>query len=370
MFLDGVLVFDDLSFFLKIKTVDYMDIMNKFRPRIEKFAFNYDTDKFNKYCFFLINHTWMKLDERDKGREFSVMIFCLNPELTEKQVLERFPDDLREKYTKSLSESEDFLSLQQYRLKQNIEIQFFEPHITLEEIQKHSVSSATGGLPNLFTSFSNEGLVMNLDKNHDPTKVRYSFRYDQVIKCRGEHPPEIKKYIKPQITSLFRPDDCCVSYVVDFNNICSMAMFCSTYLKEWKCKTDIKIFRSTMYKRCLIEKTDHIDDKIARIVKDVKGEKETFLNKAAIIFGLRETMDKNMMANLEPKSTLGKILEQIGNKNKSFESIVLSTLKPDCEKVIKKSKEKIKNEQIKRIRSNLLRNNFLLIFRLFSSCLF
>jgi len=357
MFLDGVLVFDDLSFFLKVKTADYRDIMNNFRPRIKKFAFNYENNKFNKYCFFLINHTWVSKDERDKGKEFSVIIFCLNSETTEKQVLKRFPEDFRLKYTNSLVGSDDFLSLQQYRLKQNIQVQFYEPHITMEEIHKQSLStgqaSATGGLPTLYTSFSNEGLVMNLDKNLDPTKVRYSFRYDQVIKCRGEHPLKLKKYIKSDFTSLFRPDECCVSYIVDFNNICSMAMFCSTYLKEWKCKTDIKIFRSTMYKRCLIKKTEHIDQKVNRIVYDVNGEKETFLNKAAIIYGLRETMDDKMMQNLEEKSTLGRILAEMGTKNKSQESIVLATLKPDCEKVLKKFEKKEKNNKIKRNRGEI-----------------
>lgn len=354
MFLDGVLVFDDLSFFLKVKTADYTDIMNKFRPRIEKFAHSYENDKFNKYCFFLINHTWVLKDEKDKGKEFSVMIFCLNSETTEKQALERFPEDFRLKFTNSIVATEDFLSLQQYRLKQNIQIQFYEPHISLEEIQKESLAtgqeSASGGLPTLYTSFSNEGLVMNSNQNHDPTKVRYSFRYDQVIKCRGEHPPEIKKHIKPEITSLFRPDECCVSYVVDSNNTCSMAMFCSTYLKAWKCQVDIKIFRSTLYKRCLIEKTENVDQKVGRIVKDLSGEKETFLNKAALIYGLRETMDKKMMESLEDNSTLGKILTKMGTKNKSYESAILATLKPDCEKVFKRLEAKEQNTKNKKKR--------------------
>lgn len=358
MFLDGVLVFDDLSFFLKVKTVDYMDIMNKFRPRIEKFAFTYDNDKFNKYCFFMINHTWILKEEKDKGKEFSVMIFCLNAETTEKEMLERFPEDFRLKYTKALVDSEDFLSLQQYRLKQNIQIQFFEPHITLEEIQKQShatgQASATGGLPTLYTSFSNEGLVMNLDPNHDPTKVRYSFRYDQVIKCRGENPPQLKRYMKPEITSLFRPDECCVSYVVDFNNTCSMAMFCSTYLKDWKCRADIKIFRSTLYKRCLIEKTENINQKVDRITKDIKGEKETFLNKAAIIYGLRETMNKNMMDSIDANSTIGKILANMGTKNKSYETAILATLKKDCVNVYQRFEAREKAKKKKKERGKCL----------------
>ncbi len=352
MFLDGVLVFSDLSYFLKVKTIDYLDIMKKFRPRIEKFAFSYDTEKFNKYCFFLINHTWISKDEKNKGKEFSVMIFCLNPELTEKQILERFPEEFRQKYTDSIVKTEEFLSLQQYRLKQNIQIQFYEPHINLEEIQKNSLATgqllSTGGLPTLYTSFSDEGLVMNLDIKHDPTKVRYSFRYDQVIKCRGESPYEMKKYMKPTITSLLRPSECCVSYVVDFNNTCSMAMFCSTYLKTWKCKADIKIFRSTLYKRCLIKKIENVDQKIARIVKDVTGEKETFLNKAMLIYGLRESMDTNMIKSLEENSTLAKILTKIGTNNKSYESVVLDTLKSDCEKIINRLDAREQREKNKK----------------------
>jgi len=365
MFLDGVLVFDDLSFFLKVHTLDYQDIMNTFRPRIEIFAKNfYSMDKFNKYCFFIINHSWVNSLEKEKGKEFSALIFCLNSDTTDEQQLASFPEDFRLKYSKALVSSEDFLSLQQYRLKQNIQIQFYDPHITLEEIRKQSKStgqsSAVGGLPTLYTSFSNEGLVMNTNKNHNPLGVKYSFRYDQVIKCRGEHPEELKKNIKPEISMLFRPEKCCISYIVDFNNTCSMAMFCSSFLKDWKCEADIKIFRSTMYKRCLIEKIENVEKKVQKIKTDKANTNVSFLNKAALIYGLRETMNKKMMENIEPTSTLGKILMKIGLKNKDYESEVLATLKPDCEEVYKKLAKKEQNKKQNEMKSKLFYDSILL----------
>lgn len=344
MFLDGVILFDELSFFLKVKTLDYQDIMNKFRPRIERFAEIYGIQKFNKYCFFSINNAWKDSDNKNKGKEFSSYVFCLPEESADEETLKKFPEDFRQNYSRAIVETKDLLDLQQYRLKQNIQIQYYEPHITLADIQSQSSSTGqsllNGKLPTYYSSFSKEGLVMNLDSTHNPLKVKYSFRFDQVIKCRGGNPKDMKKYLRPQITSLFKPDYCCVSYLVDQENTCNMAMFCSTYNKDWKCKADIEIFKSTLYKRCMIGHIENIDKKIAKVLEDKNNSQISFLRKATLIYALRETMDPNILNNVQPDSSIATSFKKIIPKNKEYEAKVIKTLEPDCAELLKHDQDR------------------------------
>lgn len=349
MFLDGILVFEEISFFLKVQTVDYKDIMRKFKPRIENFAQAYEVKRFDKYCFFSIYNNWIDKEDKSKGKEFSSIIFCLQEELTDDETLKNFPEDLRHNYAGVVEETTDLLDLQQYRLKQNIQIQYYEPHITIDDIQKQSVStgqsSVTGKLPTYFSSFSKEGLVMNLDKNYNPTKVKYSFRFDQVVKCRAGHANDLKVYVRPEIRSFFRPDSCCISYMVDQNNTCNMAMFCSTYLKDWKCKVDIKIFKSTLYRRCMAEHIDNIKQKVDNIVKDKDNSKISFLRKATLIYALRETMNPSLLINSDPSSMVIQTLSKAIPKSKEYETTIIRTLEPDCIEILKNEKEKVRQKK-------------------------
>ena len=102
-------------------------------------------------------------------------------------------------------------------------------------------------VPDFYTSFTPEGLVLNKDPKQDPTKVGFSFRFDQLVDCIPREAATLKAIIAPKLAAMYKPDDCCISYLVDWQMKGVKNMFCSMQKKDFKCKTDIKIFESTVY---------------------------------------------------------------------------------------------------------------------------
>lgn len=314
--------------------------MNSLRPKVELFAQKFGVEKFNKFCFFALRSKVRDLRLPSLGKVYTVVIFCLNSSY-EEGVLKKFSNEFIQKYEKAIVEENNFNKIQVYRLKQNIMIQYYDP---LEKINVFSPR-----IPNYYTSFAHEGLVLNESPDYNPINVKYSFRFDQIINCRGDEASTLKKVLNPEISTLFKPDYCCVSYLVDWNNNGVKNMFCSMYEKSWKCKVDIKIFQSTLYNHCLTQNLEKINQQ-KKINKDLGKIQIPFLERANILSTLREVdrinpdniWDKNSHFNKllsNEKKTLKKdIFNSLDALNKEV-SDGRKNLEGGCLEIIKKHKK-------------------------------
>jgi len=190
----------------------------------------------------------------------------------------------------------NLMKIQNYRLKQNIQIQYYDP---LEKINTENPK-----LPNFYTSFAKEGLVMNADSNYVPTQVKYSFRFDQVVECNGGEASTLRAILNPVIQGLFRPDYCCVSYLVDWQQKGVKNMFCSMYQKDWKCKADIKIFQATLYQYCITNQIEKLNKVLIEYNGNIRESKLYFLERAAVITVIREILYTDIEIYMDQSSYL------------------------------------------------------------------
>ena len=243
VFFDGVALFDNLDVFRKIKTDIYLDVITKIQPKIVKVAQAKGESYFKKYCFFALRQKLKIETNKNEGKIMTSVIFCFNNQTTDAELL-RFFNDYNEKYSSAVTKEEDFNLIQRYRIKQNIFIQYYQG------MSPMNYETA----PEYFSSFSEEGLVMNQSKELNPATVKQSFRYDQIIDCDGFSAIDLKAAIGKEIADLYRDDSCCISYLTNWDGVGSKIMICSAYKTLWKCQIDIKIIRSTMYDLCMRNK--------------------------------------------------------------------------------------------------------------------
>lgn len=213
--------------------------MKKIQPKIYKVALKLNPDYFLKYCFFALRKELKIQDNKNEGMIITSTIFCLNKDTTDSE-LAKFYKDFNNNYSDTVFDQPDFNVVQRYRINQNIEIQYYTGN-----------QKKTSEAPQFFTSFAEEGMTLNKSKDHDPTQVKHSFRFDQVVDCAGNAAGPLKKVIDPELADEYRQDDCCVSYLLNWDGKGSKTMICSTFKEIWKCKVEIKIIRSTMFDFCM-----------------------------------------------------------------------------------------------------------------------
>jgi hypothetical protein len=289
--------------------------MNNLRPKIELFAKRYGTNDFNKYCFFTFRRKPRDSEKPELGLIYTSVIFCLDNNYPN-EVLSKFSTNFVKSYENSIKHESDLNKIQQYRLKQNIRIQYYDP----SEI----FSIENPRLPNFFTSFAKEGLVLNASEDFDPKQVRYSFRFDQLVQCTADEASSLKQVINPKIASLFRDDECCVSYMVDWNQKGIKNMFCSMYSTKWKCRVDIKIFESTLYNYCLEQKLVKINN-IKKVNKNDLGKANMyFLERVSIISALKNIQDYSLDSIWNKFSYFYKLIDE---EKKVIKEDLFSSLK-------------------------------------------
>lgn len=256
--------------------------MNNLRPKIELFAKRHGTKDFNKYCFFAFRRKPRDSEKPQLGLIYTSVIFCLD-ENSSNELLSKFSPDFIRSYEHAVTTESDLNRIQQYRLKQNIMIQYYDP------MEKLALDNPR--LPNFFTSFAKEGLVLNESKDYDPKQVKYSFRFDQVVQCTADEASSLKQVLNPKIATLFRDDECCVSYMVDWNQKGVKNMFCSMYSTKWKCRVDIKIFTSTLYSYCLEQHMEKVNKVKKAFGKDLAKAKMYFLERVSMISALKNVQE-------------------------------------------------------------------------------
>jgi len=287
--------------------------MNNLRPKIELFARKFGIEKFNKYCFFSFRKKLKDNQKPQLGQIFTSVIFCLDQNYSS-EILKKFSYDFIKYYELAIFNEKDFNKIQQYRLKQNIMIQYYDP--------SEKLSSEYPRLPNFYTSFTKEGLVLNESQDYDPKHVKYSFRFDQVVQCSGDEASTLKNVLNPKISSLFKDDECCVSYLVDWNQKGVKNMFCSMYQTKWKCKVDIKIFESTLYNYCLEQQLEKVQKTKKFYGSDLGKAKMYFLERASIISALKDVENFNLNSFIDKNNYLYKMVEE--EKKKFKEDLFLS----------------------------------------------
>lgn len=321
--MDGIILFDNLPFFAHIKNEIYKDVLSNFKPKILKFAHKYGSEKFDKFCFFAFRKKYKDEKEKGLGKMWTTVTMCLNQD-TPDAALEKFSTDFKKNYSEFVFKERQYMKVQNYRLSQNIEIQYYDPlaKIDLKDPE----------VPDFYTSFSKEGLVLNKDVNHDPLKVKFSFRYDQLVDCSPFEAASLKKILPEKLSSLYKPDDCCVSYLTDWSMKGIKNMFCSMYKTFVQCKSDIKIFSSTMYEYCIADKIENFNRVLKKLKNDLTKANFYFLELSGYINMLNEVIHKNLENYQNPESKLHADIVNLKKDAKRYKKILLKLFEKDVNK--------------------------------------
>lgn len=243
-----MVLFDNAEEFAHIKTKQYKEVTNKIQPKIVRLAKNKGLEYFTKYCFFALREKLKVPTNKNEGKIITSTIFCMNKE-TPDPALEKFYNDFNNNYSDEVYDENDFNKIQRYRKSQIIDLQYYTGM---------GKKADEGEIPDFYSAFGPEGMVMNKSKDQKPQGLRHSFRYDQVVNCGGSPAADLKKALEPKVANAFRPDDCCISYLLNWDGVGSNIMMCSVHKKMWKCKAEIKIVRSTMFDFCMTSRIKNL----------------------------------------------------------------------------------------------------------------
>jgi len=332
LFLDGKFLFETSKEIFKIRSKEYRNILDSLGTKITKFAHEYGLEDFDKNCVYSFKKQYIDRNKKELGKMNIAFIICFQKE-TNIEMIYAFKKELQEHYAKSLSNlsPNKYLNIQKFNLNQNILLQYFEHHINLENMKEYNYDSDNLDLPNYWTSLAKEGIVMNKENSHLPKSVGFSFRYDQIVKCSGFNPETIKIHLQPKIQNLFKPNQCCVSYVIDNFTYCNSVMFCSNFSEKWKCNVEIQIFKASLYQQCMETHISNLNKDLNKFKGKIDLMKDFgFLEKAKHIFTLKEIIYGNFTQGLNEQTNLAKIVKPIKYVAKNYLQAFMVLLRPHC----------------------------------------
>jgi hypothetical protein len=329
LYLDETFLFETSQGFLNIKSKEYLYIIDSLGNKIKKFSHDFGLEKFNKYCSYAFKTQFIDKTKKELGKLIIAFIFCFKQD-TNDEVMDSFKKQIRDHYSKSLITSTKFLKMQQYKLNQNILMQYYEHHINLENIRLYNLQAKD--LPTYWTAITKEGMVMNRQNTFIPKTVMFSFRHDQVIKCSGFHPEFLKMHLQPKIKGMFKSNNCCISYVVDTFTYCNSVMFCSNNPSKWKCNAEIQIFKASLYTQCMNEHIINLDKDLFKKYKgNIHAMKNiSFLEKAKHIYTLREIINYDFTEIYTEETQMFKIIKPIMNVAMSLHKDFMVLIRPHC----------------------------------------
>ena len=308
--------------------------MSNFKPKVLKFAQKIGVPFFNKNCFFTFRTKYKDEGQKSLGKIYTVICMCLDKD-TNDASLAKFSKDFKTNMSEKVFNEPQYMKIQNYRINQNVEIQYFDP------MQKFDMNDLE--VPDFYTSFAREGLVLNKDKNYDPLKVKFSFRFDQVVDCTPFEAASLKKILHEKIAELYKPDKCCVSYLVDWQMKGVKNMFCSMQKSEYKCKIDIKVFQSTVYEYCIDNKIFNFKLLLKKNNGNLSKAKLYFLETAGIIKFLEEIITKDLENFINPNSALYNDIVELKKDAKEQKKKALKLFEAE---INADEKEKIKCKEI------------------------
>lgn len=326
---DGEILFNGTREVLAIKAKENTIKLDKFVPKLDKFIKIIGAEKFNDLCFYAFKYHFTLI--RDKENISTILIIiCFNEE-TNAETLHSFRKEMEINYSKALTQNNNYYHMHHLPLNENIPLQYYEHHFNLENFDEEIQMQKKTDVPYLFTMLTKEGVVLNRENTINPQTVIYSFRHDQVLSCRGLAPNVLKSKINPEISKLFKPDECCLSYVIDKFTYCDGAMFCSLKSEPWKCTAEIQIFKASFYNKCMEENV--LD--LFKLVKSFKGLTEamaelSFLQKAKNIFTIREFIYHDFVKYLNRDSIIFKISTEIETLSKLYYGKMMENIQEQC----------------------------------------
>ena len=301
-------MYDNTSQFNEIHTQNYKDIYNKLKPKIDNLISLKTTDFFQEFCILAFRKKLMIEGDYSSAKINTAVIMCLKPDETE-QIIKRFKTEFLNFLTNSIDQSDELLALQQFQENQPLQVQFYDPALDL--------SSPSADLPNFYTSFSDQGLVLSTTESKDPSNVKFSFRYDQIINCRGMEPKIVKDSLDKTVATKFKSNECCIAYSVDWSLKPLNDMFCSLYKRSQRCKLDIKIFQATMYGHCLKYNIKKLENYLKETNGNLRIAKLAFTIRAQMIEIVKEIIKYDLTKYLTKSSFIYKFIleEKVKAKN-------------------------------------------------------
>ena len=193
-------------------------------------------------CPFLMR-TYFDNTNKEKSEYF---FFCFNKK--ENEVKLKFIKDLTDEYQEFVNNSDKYLD---FNLKYK---HIDKPIIFTEKAKKGEHYLA-------YLNIESEGTV--LKQNENAMQTAFSFRYDQVINCIGK---TVKKTLD------FTDSQCCYALDIEWNKKGVASHICSVKKDITKCKVEIKLIRSAIYRQCL---KNHVDT-LYNILIIHKGEEQFY----------------------------------------------------------------------------------------------
>lgn len=193
-------------------------------------------------CTFLMR-TYFDNTNKEKSEFF---FFCFNN--SENDVKFNFIKHLTDEYEEFVISYEKYLD---FNLKYN--------HIDKSIIFTEKAKKGDHYLA--YLNIENEGIVIK--QNENAIQTVFSFRYDQVINCIG-------KTVKTNLS--FTDNQCCYALDIEWNKKNIVSHICSAKKNYSKCKVEVKLLRSAIYRQCL---KNHVDS-LYKILIIHKGEEQFY----------------------------------------------------------------------------------------------
>ena len=278
---------------------------NKLKKKLDDFVRSKNLD-FDTKCFLTFK-TRPKDPTNPIGDKIIVgMHFCLNDDRKTQQ----FKEKLQEYYTKTISDSEDFLSLQQLDKIDNNYFQYYD-------------SNYPGEIANYDTKFDKEGMLMSKDSSKKMTLVKYSFRYDELLSCKPILFKDFSKSIDEKSKKAMKPESCCSAYAVSWGLFVSKVSFCSLLPED--CNIHAKFFKSTFYKKCFESNLLRLNDALRKLEQGT-GAPLSLKDMAQLLNLLKDLKEKDLAKFYDPNSLIGKQIQELANKADDLKKELLPEL--------------------------------------------
>lgn len=304
LFWDGFTLFDSFNRVnQKVHTIEYMKIYLHFKPILSRYL-----EKTKDFCALTFRSFFPNKNNRKLPKSHQSFALCFSTNETKNEFVSTFIT----KYTSYISKKKNLLDMQLYAQNQHILLQFYDPLLS-DEIKNKP--------PILFTSFQRDGMVLQKEEK-DPSKVLFSFRYDQILNCNGIEIEKFRDSLGDDVDKAYRNRECCVGLEVAWGKKPLIDMFCSLYNTKHKCQTDIKIFRASMFRMCIATHVNKLYDIFVKNGRSLNG----------VDFSKFERIERMKLGNMAKQIKEWEIEEYIYDDDKLKREI--REIKPEMDKVI------------------------------------
>ena len=292
LFWDGIVIYRSHEFKF-IKTPIFKAIFEKLKPGLETIIQSKGSREFQNSCY-----TFVKMKHKIPGDYKTIIrtqlvVACFKSSETE-NIKEKFYKKFINYHSVAVKEEKQLLKLQRYQLGLQIQLQYWDNDITFDNTNPVAKK--------YYSVITPQGFTLSDVKNKDPVNIQLSFRFDQIINARSISTQKVKAVMKEGISSVYKDNDACAGYLVEWNGKPDYNLICSMYLHGAKARTDIKIIVATVYKLTMVEGMESLINEIRRCSKDLTTTKINFLRRSKYIHILDEVIKQDFTPFVKPKS--------------------------------------------------------------------